>query len=102
MGLPAPRPDRYNQRLRNPTVVGDRASPLSRAARHDEFHELGAEKLRDLFWDDPLMALAIAAALVAFATTPLAFAVLGRLEWFKARRGRTMQRPDVRVDRRRR
>ena len=47
------------------------------------------------------MTLAVTAALVALACTPLAFAVLGRMEWFKARRGRTMQRPDVRVDRRR-
>lgn len=39
------------------------------------------------------MATAIAAALFALATTPLAFAVLGRLDWFKARRGRVMQRP---------
>ena len=31
---------------------------------------------------------------MAIATTPLAFAVLGRLEWFKARRGRVMQRPE--------
>ena len=50
-------------------------------------------KLRDAFWTDPLMSLAIAAALFALATTPIAFAVLGRMEWFKARRGRTMQRP---------
>ena len=58
-------------------------------------------KLRDVFWNDPLMALAIAAALFAMATTPIAFAVLGRMDWFKARRGRTLQTPDVRLDRRR-
>src|SRR3954452_18565959 len=52
-----------------------------------------AAKLRDAFWNDPLMTLAIAAALIALATTPIAFAVLGRMQWFKARRGRTMQRP---------
>jgi len=52
-----------------------------------------ATRLRDFFWTDPLMATAIAAALFALATTPLAFAVLGRLSWFKARRGRVMQRP---------
>ncbi len=40
------------------------------------------------------MVLALSAALVALATTPLAFAVLGRLEWFKARRGRILQRPE--------
>jgi hypothetical protein len=43
---------------------------------------------------DPLLVLALSAALVAFATTPIAFAVLGRLEWFKARRGRVLQRPE--------
>jgi hypothetical protein len=48
---------------------------------------------RDALWNDPLLTLAVTAALVALATTPLAFAVLGRLDWFKARRGRTMQRP---------
>ncbi len=51
-------------------------------------------KLRDFFSEDPLMAIALAAALVALATTPIAFAVLGRLGWFKARRGRTIQRPE--------
>jgi hypothetical protein len=40
------------------------------------------------------MILALLAALIAIATTPIAFAVLGRLEWFKARRGRVMQRPE--------
>ncbi len=44
--------------------------------------------------DDPLMVLATTAALVAFASTPIAFAVLGRLDWFKARRGRILQRPE--------
>jgi hypothetical protein len=40
------------------------------------------------------MTLGVSAALVALATTPLAFAVLGRLDWFKARRGRILQRPE--------
>ncbi len=44
--------------------------------------------------DDPLLVLALTTALVAIATTPLAFAVLGRMQWFKARRGRIMQRPE--------
>ena len=44
-------------------------------------------------WSDPLLTLSVTAALVALACTPLAFAVLGRMQWFKARRGRTMQRP---------
>jgi hypothetical protein len=43
---------------------------------------------------DPLLVLALTAALIALATTPIAFAVLGRREWFKARRGRVMQRPE--------
>src|SRR4051794_36819796 len=50
-------------------------------------------RLRDIFSDDPLMGVAIVAALVALATTPLAFAILGRMNWFQARRGRVMQRP---------
>jgi hypothetical protein len=41
-----------------------------------------------------LLVLALTAALLALATTPIAFAVLGRMEWFKARRGRIMQRPE--------
>jgi hypothetical protein len=49
---------------------------------------------RDELWSDPLLVLALSAALVALATTPLVFAVLGRLAWFKARRGRIMQRPE--------
>ena len=51
-------------------------------------------KLRDAFSDEPLMTIAIAAAIFAIATTPLTFAVLGRLDWFKARRGRVLQRPE--------
>ncbi len=44
--------------------------------------------------DDPLLVLALTVALFALATTPIAFAVLGRMEWFKARRGRVMQQPE--------
>ena len=43
---------------------------------------------------DPFMVLGVLAALVALATTPLTFAILGRLDWFKARRGRILQRPE--------
>jgi len=46
------------------------------------------------FRDDPLLVLALTAALFALAATPIAFAILGRMEWFKARRGRVMQRPE--------
>ena len=49
---------------------------------------------RDELVSDPLLVLALSAALIALATTPLAFAILGRLEWFKARRGRVLQRPE--------
>jgi hypothetical protein len=49
---------------------------------------------RDELASDPFMVLALSAALVTLATTPVAFAVLGRLEWFKARRGRILQRPE--------
>src|SRR5262249_7143123 len=49
---------------------------------------------REELANDPLLVLSLSAALVALATTPLAFAILGRLEWFKARRGRVLQRPE--------
>ncbi len=49
---------------------------------------------RDELANDPLLGLGLTAALVALATTPIAFAVLGRLDWFKARRGRVLQRPE--------
>jgi hypothetical protein len=53
-----------------------------------------AARLRDYYWNEPIMAAALTAALIAFATTPIAFAVLGRTEWFLARRGRVMRRPE--------
>ena len=49
---------------------------------------------RDELMSDPLLVLSLSAALIALATTPVAFAILGRLEWFKARRGRILQRPE--------
>src|SRR5271156_6973215 len=49
---------------------------------------------RDELVSDPLLVLALSAAFLALATTPLAFAILGRLQWFKARRGRILQRPE--------
>src|SRR5207248_600955 len=49
---------------------------------------------RDELANDPLLVLALSSALIALATTPMAFAVLGRLAWFKARRGRVLQRPE--------
>jgi hypothetical protein len=49
---------------------------------------------RDEIWSDPFLVLALTAALVAFAATPITFAVLGRIEWFKARRGRILQTPE--------
>lgn len=51
------------------------------------------EKFAAELSDDPLLVLAVTAALLAIATTPIAFAVLGRMQWFQARRGRVLQRP---------
>ncbi len=50
-------------------------------------------KLNDYFTTDPVQALALLAALIALASTPIAFAVLGRINWFEARRGRVMLKP---------
>ncbi len=50
-------------------------------------------KLTEVWNSDPLKALALAAALIALATTPIAFAILGRLDWFQARRGRVLMKP---------
>jgi hypothetical protein len=49
--------------------------------------------LRAEFASDPLLTLAVAAALFALATTPIAFALLSRTEWLETRRGRSYQRP---------
>jgi hypothetical protein len=49
---------------------------------------------REELASDPLMVLALTAAVAALATTPLTFAILGRRDWFKARRGRVLQRPE--------
>ena len=51
-------------------------------------------QLGDLFASNPVTAVALLAGAVALATTPLAFVLLGRMKWFSARRGRTLQRPD--------
>ncbi len=51
-------------------------------------------KLSSYFSTSPIQALALFAALIAIATTPIAFAILGRLDWFKARRGRVMMKPE--------
>ena len=50
-------------------------------------------QIRDIIHNEPLTVLALAAALLALATTPIAFVVLGRTRWFKARRGRVLQTP---------
>ena len=51
-------------------------------------------KITQIFQDEPLKAVALMAALIALASTPIAFAVLGRIDWFRARRGRVMQKPE--------
>ena len=53
---------------------------------------LWSEYRNELF-SDPFLVLALSAALIALASTPIAFAILGRLDWFKARRGRILMRP---------
>lgn len=50
-------------------------------------------QLRDYFMADPLRGVAIVASVLALATTPIACAVLGRMDFFQARRGRTYRRP---------
>lgn len=50
-------------------------------------------KLQEIVTNDPIKAIALIAALVAFASTPIAFAILGRLDWFAARRGRINLKP---------
>src|SRR4051794_35603211 len=51
------------------------------------------KRLVELYQSSPITAVALLAAAVAFATTPIAFVVLGEMKWFNARRGRTLQRP---------
>jgi hypothetical protein len=51
-------------------------------------------KLAPIFSDNPLEGILLAAAIFGLATTPLAYAVLGRMNWFQARRGRVYQRPE--------
>ena len=53
-----------------------------------------SSKFRDLAVNEPFLAAGLAAALITMAGTPMAFAVLGRLSWFTARRGRVLQRPE--------
>lgn len=50
-------------------------------------------RLQNELAGDPLLVLALAAALIALAGAPVALLVLGRRDWFQARRGRVLQRP---------
>ncbi|MBI1321715.1 hypothetical protein GC170_00805 [bacterium] len=50
-------------------------------------------QLQERYQENPLVTLAVSAALVAFASTPIAFAILGRMDWFAPRRGRTSVKP---------
>ncbi len=52
------------------------------------------DALATYFGSNRFAAVAVIAAAIAFATTPIAFVFLGRMKWFAARRGRTLQRPD--------
>jgi hypothetical protein len=51
------------------------------------------EQLQARYLENPLVTLAVSAAMVAFASTPIAFAILGRMDWFAPRRGRTSVKP---------
>lgn len=51
------------------------------------------ERWSGIMRDEPYLAAAFLAALVAMASTPIAFAILARQPFFQARRGRTTQPP---------
>lgn len=51
------------------------------------------DRLKEFSTASGLNAVVVLAASVALATTPIAFAFLARQTWFKARRGRTEQKP---------
>jgi len=50
--------------------------------------------LWDWFWADPLRGSAAVACLIAIASTPLVFLILGRKEYLHTRRGRTYRKPE--------
>ena len=50
--------------------------------------------IRDWFWLDPVRGAAAAACVVALASIPIAFVILGRREYLYARRGRTYRKPE--------
>jgi hypothetical protein len=50
-------------------------------------------QLRGLFESDPLLVIVFVASAIAYATTPLAFLVLGRMDYLRTRRGRSFQPP---------
>jgi hypothetical protein len=50
--------------------------------------------LQDWFLADPLRGLAALACVIALATTPIAFALLGRSEYLHTRRGRVYRKPE--------
>ena len=58
-----------------------------------DLSSLWFSQLKERYNQDPLVTLAVAACMVAFASTPVAFAILGKMEWFAPRRGRTMVKP---------
>lgn len=50
--------------------------------------------IQDWFLADPLRGLAALACVIALATTPIAFVLLGRREYLHTRRGRSYRRPE--------
>ncbi|MFO0958898.1 MAG: DUF6599 family protein [Isosphaeraceae bacterium] len=53
------------------------------------------ERLGEQIGSDPWMTVAFLASAFAYATTPLAFLVLGRLNYLRTRRGRSFQPPSL-------
>src|SRR3954451_370335 len=51
------------------------------------------KQLAELFDSSPISAISLIAGAVAFATMPLDVAWMSQMNWFHARRGRTLQRP---------
>ena len=91
-GLPGLSAGRYNAAVAGATVVEPRR------AREGLRRGRVLSRLGEIFQNDPIKAVALVAALIALATTPIAFAVLGRMDWFKARRGRVDAAARVLVD----
>ena len=52
------------------------------------------DAIRDWFWLDPVRGAAAASCVIALASIPIVFMILGRTEYLYARRGRTYRKPE--------